>query len=280
MIVETIKEWQAYAKAMEWSDWGWIYLGMVLTGWFFTILRDYVLSFRINRLEQRTSCVENHSGWLVPTPSIFESPTFKLRRAIAALSVEYDPSLLAYIHPWQRKAIVALTIYAKQSASLSEIALQRRLLTVSAVVHGFAVPNDLLLVDEHSIKLYQEYRRVTKPAMANLEQMEAEYKLWPASVDPALVRELTPHVTLIATGLAEHVERETWLPFYEFAEFYAARLGITVGEIRAVLTAYSAYTGLPIPNDYLDNTALAYALYLSLSGPVAAPPMPVESVTV
>lgn len=241
----------------------WLLATMTMVLW----LRLQFLAHRVEELEHKNTNQTSESGWIIPTPEHLDNPSFKIRRHMTYADECYPVTAIREIRPWDNRHIAALSLFVQRAVRLNEIAVQRRILTVSAVVYQFAVPQHLLLIDEGSILLYREYRRLNKMIVADAHRIELEHEVVPTQrmlfvaeyahkVFEALLVYLPndncPHAQLLRNEIVIP-GGETWL---------------TAHEVRSVITAYSAYASIAVPTDYVVYDDLAYVVYLKLLGQI------------
>lgn len=241
--------------------------------WVLTVLllaaltRIYFLNARVKKLEgcepQPTA-----TGWIRPTRQmIMEVPTRTLRATIHSKH-PYPNSALAEIHPWSTESIAALSMYMRQSVSLGEIALQRRLATVSAIVHGFAIPADVMLLDEGAIAIYLDYRARVSPALGSPELMQYAYVGQEESMDELQLKELVRLTMPVIGQLLKYAEKEAW-PVLDvfYRDLISAGIATRLdrSDLKSIVTAYSAYSKMLVPSEYVLNSATAFCIYRRIS---------------
>jgi hypothetical protein len=213
------------------------------------LVRIYFLSARVRKLE---GCEPEPSatGWIRPTKRIMDEVPARMKRS-------YPPNALYDIHPWSNDSIASLSLYMRQSVSIGEIALQRRIVTVSAIVHGFAIPAKMMLLDEDTVSLYQDYRSRVSPALGNLELMQLSHASLVEKIDEERIKRLLRNVVPIIGLLMDHAANEAWPVFDIFARPLISRYQMDRHEIKSIVTAYSAYSKMFVPSEYILNNATA-----------------------
>lgn len=238
--------------------------------WVLTILliaalvRIYFLSARVRKLE---GCEPepNATGWVRPTRRLIQEVPSRVMRAAIHGPRRYSVNMLSAIQPWTTESIAALSVYMQQSVSIAEIATQRRLATVSAIVHGFAIPADMMLLDEQAVALYLDYRSRVSPALGSVELMQYAHVDSEEPVDEARLTHLVASLVPVVGLLLKYAEREAWPVFDVFARDLMLKFLLERHEIKSIVTAYSAYSKMLVPSEYVLNNALAFCLYRRVS---------------
>jgi hypothetical protein len=231
------------------------------------LTRIYFLNARVKKLEgcepQPTA-----TGWIRPTRQmIMEVPNRTLRASNHAKHA-YPNSALTEIHPWSTESIAALSMYMRQSVSLGEIALQRRLATVSAIVHGFAIPADVMLLDEGAIAIYLDYRARVSPALGSPELMQYAYVGQEETMDELKLKELVRLTMPVIGQLLQYAEKEAWPVldvFYRDLLTAGIATRLDRSDLKSIVTAYSAYAKMLVPSEYVLNSATAFCIYRRIS---------------
>lgn len=265
MLADQIKTYFPFVELME-------QVPTVKVLWVLTVLlmaalmRIYFLSVRVRKLEG-CRLEPTVTGWVRPTRQmILEAPS-RLRRA--AMNIQHYPtSALCGIHRWDTQDIAGLSVYMRQSVSIGEIALRRRVATVSAIVHGFAIPADMMLLDEQAIALYLDYRQRVSPALGSPELMQYAYVGEEDTVDSVHLEQLLNLTVPIVGRLLKFAEKEEWPVFDAFYQdlMLNGKVGpLDRSELKSIITAYSAYSKMLVPSEYVLNNSTAFCIYRRLS---------------
>jgi len=241
--------------------------------WILTILllgamiRIYFLNARVRKLEGREP-ETTATGWVRPTRKMVPEVSTRVMRSAIYDKHAYPDGALCEIHPWSTESIAVLTMYMRQSVSLEEIALQRRIVTVSAIVYGFAIPAEMLLLDQGAIAMYCDYRARINPVLGSVELMQYAHVGDDSLVEAAELDRLTEAVVPIVGAMLKFAEKEAWPVFDAF--YRDLRTGHVIGpidpsQIKSIITAYSAYAKMLVPAEYVLNNATAFCLYRRIS---------------
>lgn len=231
------------------------------------LIRIYFLNARVKKLEG-SEPEPTVTGWIRPTRQMVTGITSRAMRSAINDKHPYPKGALCEIHPWSAHSIAALSIYMQQSVSLGEIALQRRIATVSAIVHGFAIPAEMLLVDEGAVAMYLDYRNRVSPALGSVELMQYAHVSYEEEIDEHDLAQLLRLIVPVIGLLMKFAEKEAWPVFDMFyRDLHQAGVIITVdrGDLKSVITAYSAYAKMLVPAEYILNNAIAFCIYRRIS---------------
>jgi hypothetical protein len=231
------------------------------------LIRIYFLNARVRKLEG-SEPQPTATGWIRPTRRMITQIPSRTQRASIHLKYPYPNSALSEIHPWSTESIAALSMYMRQSVSMGEIALQRRLATVSAIVHGFAIPADVLLLDEGAMAIYLDYRSRVSPALGSPELMQYAYVGQEETMDELKLTELVRLTMPVIGQLLKYAEKEAW-PVLDV--FYRDLTSVDIpswldrSDLKSIVTAYSAYAKMLVPSEYVLNSATAFCIYRRIS---------------
>jgi hypothetical protein len=231
------------------------------------LIRIYFLNTRVRKLEG-SEPEPTATGWVRPTRRvILDVPNRTMRAAIHGKR-SYPNQALCEICPWSTENLAALSMYMRQSVSIGEIALQRRIATVSAIVHDFAIPAEMMLLDEEALTMYLDYRNRVSPALGSLELMQYAHVGCDEDVDEAHLTQLL-RLTVPVTGwLLKFAEKEAWPVFDMFYRDLRSAGVITTldrADLKSIITAYSAYSKMLVPSEYILNNATAFYIYRRIS---------------
>ena len=231
------------------------------------LIRIYFLNARVKKLEG-SEPKPTATGWIRPTRRMFGDVSTRTMRSAIYDQHPYPKGALCEIHPWSTESIAALSMYMRQSVSIGEIALQRRIATVSAIVHNFALPAEMLLLDEGAVAMYLDYRNRVSPAMGSVELMQYAHVGDDATPEPHELDRLLEAVVPLIGVMLRYAEKEAWPVFDAFYRNLVTDgvIGpIDRSQIKAIITAYSAYAKMLVPAEYILNNATAFCIYRRIS---------------
>lgn len=231
------------------------------------LFRIYFLNARVRKLEG-SEPEPTVTGWIRPTRSLIKSMSTRSIRAVIYNKPRYPASALCGIQPWDTQSIVSLSVFMRQAAGVGEIALQRRIATVSAIVHSFAIPSEMMLLDDEAVALYLDYRARVSPALGSVELMQYAHVGDEGEIDQMRLNRLLDLVVPIVGLLLKAAEKEAWPVFdmfYQNLMIEGIAGPIDRHELKSVVTAYSAYSKMLVPSEYVLNSAMAFCIYRRLS---------------
>lgn len=244
----------------------WVILGVLV----FVLVRIRFLGITLQRLLGNGFSVPNENGWVIPSRQAFMNRKSYLKHA-APGDIPDETHVL--IRPYTDRELTEAAIFIKQPASVTKIQQARRVITISAMIYQFPIPKVLFLFDMRTMGIYQSYHDRLRPVVVNARKLvEMLNEDFVNNITPKnreyLQRcvDITPWCVEVAIQLLRDVafDRPQLFTYFSHWVRQGTLTSCTDDEIKDMVTAYSAFTGVAIPNEYVAYTSRAWFIYSRL----------------